>query len=108
MAELIHTHGGANGDDFKVYRGDPEELRKLINASRRKGFLIRCDFSMPTTEGRGFPMTETVKVTQAIALDFVAKAIRFRKLKAEKDPDTPVEDLPKLEWTVCDNLIFIN
>lgn len=108
MAELIRTHGGDNGDDFKVYLGDPEELRKLINASRRRHFHLRFGFEMPTTEGRGYPLTESLRVTQAQALKFVAEAIRFRKRRAEMSPETPEADLPKLEWTVCDTLIFIN
>lgn len=106
MARLIRTHG--EDDAFKVYEGDPEELRKIISASRRKSFRIRCGYTMGTTEGRGYPLSELIKVTQAEAEAFCRQASRFRELKAEMHPETPEEDLPKLEWTVTDNLIFIN
>lgn len=106
MAKLTRAYG--DDDAFKVYEGDPEELRKLVTASRRKGFRIRASYQMGTTEGRAYPMSYLVRVTQAEALAFIADAARFRKLKAETHPDTPEEDLPKLEWTVTDNLIFIN
>lgn len=104
---LVSERESEYGGKFLEYMGDPEECKRAINASRRRGFCIRCEYSLYTTEGMAYPGLQNVRVTQAEAMRFCDDAIRFRKLKAEQHPDTPEEDLPKLRWTVCDNLIFV-
>lgn len=105
MAELVKKWG--EDDAFADYLGTGEELRRVINASRKRAFHIRSEVWLPTTEGRGFSHSVSVEVTQRVAMKLAEDFQAFRERRAAHDPSIPEADLPKIGWTVCSNIIFI-
>lgn len=106
MATLIKTFG--DNDQFKVYQGTAAEFRKTMYAVRGVKFMVRMNMTLGTTEGRAYCLDESITVSRAQMEELLNRAERFRELKKEQHPETPEADLPKVQWTICDSIMWMD
>lgn len=106
MATLIRTFG--DNDQFKQYQGTAAEFRKTMYSVRGVKFMVRMTMTLGTTEDRAYYVNESITVSRAQMEDLLTRYEKFRALKQEMRPETPEADLPKIGWTICDNIMWMD
>jgi hypothetical protein len=86
---------------------EPAAAIKKLRALRRVSFYLHVDVSMPTTEGRHYPVSESMQVSFAQLESILDKLQRFRELKRQRSPETPEADLPKVSVRITERCCFV-